>query len=122
MRRPPINWRLVAAYSAYVVGLHVVDGPWRSWKKGRAGKAVDPWTLQHVLWGVIAERMRVGREQILLLSAVNEVVELGVRTFRPDMLWGTPETPAMSLRRKGSLPDHALINKYGWASAKSLSL
>lgn len=89
-----VNWRFVALYGAYVAGLHVFDGPWRRWKSGYEGAALDPWTLQHVLWGAIANSMSVGRGQLAVLAVANEVVEAGVRALRPDLLWGTPETPA----------------------------
>jgi hypothetical protein len=82
------------AYGAYVAFLHVVPGPWRNWKRGYEGQALDPWTLQHVLWGVIARRWGLTQGQLLALSAANELIEYGVRSRRPDLLWGTPETPA----------------------------
>jgi hypothetical protein len=82
-----------AAYAAYVAFLHAVDGPWRHWKDGREGAAVDPWTGQHVLWGTLGSFMGLTPKQILILGTVNELVELGVRTYRPDLLWGSPESP-----------------------------
>lgn len=89
-----IPWKYVAAYGAYVLALHAVEGPWRRWKVGYEGAAVDPWTLTHALWGAIAHRMGVSRSQLLVLSAANEGAEWATRTFRPDLLWGTPETSA----------------------------
>jgi hypothetical protein len=108
------HWRYVALYGAYVVALHAIDGPWKRWKQGREGKALDPWTLQHVLWGAIAYRMGVDRSQLVALGTANEVVEAGVRTFRPDLLWGTPESPA------NVIVDVA-ANWAGWELAKRLS-
>ena len=86
--------KFIGLYAAWVVGLHLVDGPWRHWKQGREGRPVDPWTLTHLAWGAIGQRMGVSRNQLVALGTVNEFVELGVRTFRPDLLWGTPESPA----------------------------
>lgn len=86
--------RFVAYYAAYVAALHMIDGPWRHWKQGHAGSSIDPWTVTHVAWGVIAARMGLTRNQVLVLSALNEVAEHGARALRPDLLWGTPETPA----------------------------
>jgi hypothetical protein len=77
-------------YGGYVVFLHAVDGPWRHWKTEPA--TLDPWTLQHVLWGALGQHMGLGPAQILVLSSINELVEFGVRKLRPDLLWGTPET------------------------------
>jgi hypothetical protein len=111
--RKPINWKYVGAYAAYVAFLHAVDGPWRHWKRGRSGQALDPWTLQHVLWGAIAERMGVDRDQLMALSTVNEAVEAGVRTFRPDLLWGTPESPANVIM-------DLVANWAGWELARRL--
>jgi hypothetical protein len=82
-----------AAYAAYVAFLHAVDGPWRHWKEGREGKAIDPWTTQHVLWGALGAAMGLSPKQVLILGSVNELVEWGVRTCRPDLLWGSPESP-----------------------------
>jgi hypothetical protein len=82
-----------ALYGAYVVALHAIDGPWQHWKEGWEGRAVDPWTSQHLLWGLIGQRMGLNQNEILVLTTINEAVELGVRTFRPDLLWGSPESP-----------------------------
>lgn len=84
--------RFVALYGAYVAALHLVDGPWRNWKRGRP--SADPWTVTHVAWGVVARRMGLGRAEFLTLGALNELTEWGVRAFRPDLLWGSPESPA----------------------------
>lgn len=88
----PALIKYVALYGGYVVFLHAVDGPWRSWKTEPA--AVDPWTLQHVLWGALGSYMGLTPIQVLALSSVNELVEYGVRKARPDLLWGTPESNA----------------------------
>ncbi len=87
-------WKFLGAYGLYVAGLHLIDGPWREWKQGRSGSTVDPWTATHVAWGVVAQRMGISREQFVALGALNELVEFGVRTYRPDMLWGSPESGA----------------------------
>lgn len=83
--------RYIAAYAGFVAAMHVVDGPWQRWTKG---KTVDMWTLTHVAWGAVARRMRVPFGTFMLLAATNEVVEWWVRENRPDMLWGTPESRA----------------------------
>lgn len=82
------------AYGAYVAFLHAVSGPWRTWKEGREGKVLDPWTLQHVLWGAIAQRWGLSQNELLALGVVNELGEYVTRSLRPDLLWGTPETGA----------------------------
>ena len=84
----------VLSYGAYVAILHAVDGPWRSWKVGREGKTLDPWTLQHVAWGALAGLAGITQLELLGLGVLNELVELGVRRARPDLLWGSPETIA----------------------------
>jgi hypothetical protein len=89
----PALLKYSAAYAGYVVFLHAVDGPWRHWKEGREGKALDPWTGQHVLWGALGAYMGLSPRQVLILSSVNELVEYGVRSLRPDLLWGSPESP-----------------------------
>jgi len=89
-----VLFKYVALYGAYVVALHVVPGPWKNWKKGREGKALDPWTLQHVLWGALGQRMGLTATEVLYLGTVNEIAEAGIRTLRPDLLWGTPESPS----------------------------
>jgi hypothetical protein len=88
----PALLKYVALYGGYVVFLHAVDGPWRHWKDGRAGQAIDPWTLQHVLWGALGSYMGLPPTQILVLSSINEMVEARIRKKRPDLLWGTPES------------------------------
>jgi hypothetical protein len=80
-------------FLAYVTAIHLVDGPWRRWKKGREGDALDPWTLSHVASGFIANRMGVGEGEFMALGVVNEVAELWIRENRPDLLWGEPESP-----------------------------
>jgi hypothetical protein len=80
------------SYAAYVAFMHGVHGPWRKWKVGYEGRAVDPWTLQHVLWGFLAQRWGLTQKQLLVLGAANELVEYWARVKRPDLLWGTPET------------------------------
>lgn len=92
--QPPLNWRFVGLYAAYVASLHAFDGPWKRWPKGRA---VDPWTLTHVAWGAVAHRMGLSRSQIMVLGIVNEIGEALVRRHRPDLLWGTPEGPYNTL-------------------------
>ncbi len=108
-----INWRYVALYGAYVAALHALDGPWRRWKFGWEGRAVDPWTLQHLLWGAIAQRVGVGPGQLALLGLANEAVEAGVRHYRPDLLWGTPETPL-------NVAADLVANQAGWELARRL--
>lgn len=90
----PHHWKFLALYSSYVVALHLVPGPWRSWKVGRAGRLgpVDLWSLTHVVWGVIAVRLGLNQADFMKLGAVNELVEAGIRATRPDLLWGSPET------------------------------
>lgn len=84
--------KYVAAYGAYVIFLHAVDGPWRTWKDGREGRAIDPWTLQHVLWGALGAYMGLPPTKMMILSSINEMVEARIRKKRPDLLWGSPES------------------------------
>lgn len=82
----------MAAYAAYVATVHAVPGPWRQWKdKGPA--AFDMWTLTHVAWGAVAKLMGISLEELVVLASINEVGEYVVREARPDLLWGSPETP-----------------------------
>jgi len=93
-----VNPRLAAfagLYGGYVLFLHLVDGPWRHWKRGREGRAVvDPWTATHVVWGAIGQRFGLSAKEVMILGAVNEALEFEVRRSRPDLLWGEPESPA----------------------------
>ena len=90
---PPRIAKYSLLYLTYVTALHLIPGPWKDWKVGRAGKATDPWTLQHLLWGGLAKTMGLSFGETMVLAAANEAVEAGVRAYRPDLLWGTPETP-----------------------------
>ncbi len=85
--------KYILAYGAYVAFLHAVPGPWRRWKEGREGKVFDWWSVQHVLWGALAERWGLSRVQLLALGLANEGVEYAVRKARPDLLWASPESP-----------------------------
>lgn len=97
----------MAWYAAYVAALHVVPGPWRQWKRDHAGSAIDPWTWTHLVWGLIAERMGISRRDFSIMGVTNEVVELGVRKARPDLLWGSPETA-------GNVIVDLAANALGW--------
>lgn len=79
----------VAAYGAYVAAVHLIDGPWKRWSKGAM---VDPWTLTHVGWSMLARRMGVPLPTLMTLAVANEGIEWGVREMRPDLLWGSPES------------------------------
>ncbi len=92
-RRAKTRAGFLLAYALYVAFLNTVPGPWRDWK-GEKAKATDPWTLQHVIWGAIASAAGYSQKELLALGLLNELVELAVRRLRPDLLWGTPETPA----------------------------
>lgn len=83
--------RFLLAYGAYVAAVNLVDGPWKQWEKGQW---VDAWTLTHVAWGVIAERMGLSLEQITALAVLNEVGEAVIRRNRSDLAFGSPESPA----------------------------
>ena len=80
--------RYIAMYGAYVAFLHAVPGPWRKWSKGQV---VDWWTVMHVAWGALAERTGLSIQQLMVLTTANEIGEAGIRKYRPDLLWGTPE-------------------------------
>jgi hypothetical protein len=80
-----------ALFGATVVGMHVIPGPWTRWSEG---KVVDKWWLTHVFWGWLGARMNQSLDQQMALTAANELGEAWIRQNRPDLLWGTPETPA----------------------------
>jgi len=88
LTRPAVR-RYLVAYALTVGGMHAIDGPWKRWTKGGA---VDMWTLTHVLWSVIGQRMGLTLQEVMTLATANEALEWGVRSTRPDMLWGTPES------------------------------
>ena len=81
-----------ALFLAYVTVLHTIDGPWRSWTQKRPGAAIDAWSLTHVAWGAIANRMDISFSDWMAMGALNEAVEAWIRQNRPDLLWGDPET------------------------------
>ncbi len=83
----------ILAYGSYVAALHLVEGPWKDWKKG-GPSAVDKWTATHIAWGAIGQAFGLSHTEITALAAVNEVGEYVVRGVRPDLLWGSPETTA----------------------------
>lgn len=80
-----------ALFSAYVVALHATDGPWKNWSKG---DVIDNWWYTHVFWGWLGARMNQSFGQHMTLTAANETVEFLARTYRPDLMWGSPETTA----------------------------
>ena len=82
--------RYLGLYALYVAGIHVIPGPWLRWSRGRL---LDNWTWTHVAWGYVAQRMGVSRGTTVALAATNEAFEAWLRANRPDLLWGTPETP-----------------------------
>ena len=81
----------VGSYAAYVAFLHAVPGPWRHWKR-KSGRAIDPWTGSHILWGAYARIMGIPLVELTALAAANEVGEYAIRRTRPDLLWGSPES------------------------------
>lgn len=81
----------VGLFSAVVVGIHVVPGPWRHWSDG---KVVDKWWLTHIVWGWLGARMNQSLDQQMALTAANEAIEAWARNHRPDLTWGGHETPA----------------------------
>jgi len=83
--------KFILSYLAVVGGMHVIEGPWRHWTKG---KVIDMWTLTHVVWSMIARSMGVSLEDLMKLAALNEGAEFFIRRYRPDMLWGTAEDAA----------------------------
>ena len=84
----------IGFYGGYVLFLHLVDGPWKQWKLGREGQAVDPWTATHIAWGAIGQRFGLTVKEVMVLSTVNEALEYEIRRSRPELLWGEPESPA----------------------------
>ena len=80
----------IASYATYVALIHAVPGPWRAWKK--APKSLDTWTLTHLFWGALAQRMGLTIHDVMALGTVNEAIEAYVRLYRPDLIWGSPET------------------------------
>jgi len=83
--------KYLGMYAAYVGALHLMDGPWRHWSKGRV---VDPWTLTHVAWSVLGQRMGLPLKTVMGLTVANEIIEAALRRQRPDLLFGTPEGAA----------------------------
>ena len=80
----------VAAYGAYFAFLHVVDGPWRHWKKTPG--VYDNWTLTHLAWAALAKRWGITFNELMTLTVVNEGLEYALRQTRPDLLFGTEES------------------------------
>lgn len=78
-----------ALYAGYVALLHIIPGPWRHWSRG---KIFDEWMLTHLAGGVVAQYLGVSYKDYLILSVGNEAVEAGIRKYRPDLLWGEPES------------------------------
>lgn len=101
----------IGLYAAYVAFLHAVPGPWRQWKKKPA--ALDTWTLTHLAWGALAQRMGLSVKEVMALGTVNEAIEAYIRLYRPDLLWGTPETA------RNVLLDLAATYA-GWGAARAL--
>ena len=93
----------LALYAGYVTFLHVSPGPWHRWKVGREGSPTDPWTGQHILWGVIAQRMGLTLNQLMALGTLNEVGELLIAEYQPHWLWGQPESKANNENRGGRI-------------------
>ena len=101
------NKELTAYITAYLVAVgivHVTPGPWNHWSKGRA---VDTWTLTHILWGFIGAKMNQSLGQQMILATLNEVAEAIIRKQRPDLTWGTPEPDF-------NVPMDLIANAAGW--------
>lgn len=81
--------RFITAYVAYVAAMNLLPGPWRDWPKGRY---VDPWTVTHIAWGMVAKRMGIDLSTLIGLTVLNELGEAWLRANRPDLVWGSPET------------------------------
>jgi hypothetical protein len=92
---PPLV-RYLLAYGIYVAFLHVVKGPWQA---GRTtpGRAFDGWTITHLVWGAISRAFGLSWSTVTMLGVVNEIGELAVHRYRPDLVWGYPETRANRL-------------------------
>lgn len=86
-----------------LVGL-TVKGPWKHWS---TGKAIDPWTLTHILWGWIGARMDQSFKQQITLASFNEILEVFLRKYRPDIIWGEGE-PGWNV------PVDLVANALGW--------
>lgn len=101
--------RFVTAYAGYVAAIHAIPQLFR-WPKGAV---VDRWTVTHLVWGAIGQRMGVSLGTVTALSAANEVGEALVRHFRPDLVFGSPETPA-------NITVDVLANIAGWLASSHL--
>jgi len=86
--------KFILTYVAYVAAINTLPGPWEKWKEGFEGKPLDKWSLTHVAWGAIARAMGVTFDELIMLSASNEVLDQAIRTQNPSLLWGEPESPA----------------------------
>ena len=81
-----------AAYTAYVIMLHTVDGPWRNWTIKGKGPTLDAWSLTHLTWGVIGQKFGISLPALVGLSALNEAGEAYLRHIKFLGLWGEPES------------------------------
>jgi hypothetical protein len=81
----------IALFGVTVAAWNTIPGPWTQWSEG---KVVDKWWLTHIVWGYLGARMNQSFGQQMALTAANEVGEAWVRRYRPEWLFGAPETPA----------------------------
>ena len=101
-----------ALYGAYVLFLHLIPGPWLQWKQKYPHKPIDPWTSQHIIWGIIAQKMDIKFNELLILGTLNEIIEVLVRRYRPEWLWGAPDISVNALFDLAA-------NQAGWLVAKA---
>jgi len=84
-------YQFCGLYLLYVLGVHIVPGPWQKWTSH--GRALDPWTLTHLMWGYLGKYYGIPLPILLALSLGNEGVEAYLRYIKFLGIWGDPETP-----------------------------
>lgn len=98
-------------YATYVISLHVIPGPWSKWSSH--GRAIDVWSLTHLLWGYIAGKYGISLPWLLAASSANELLEAYLRSIKFMGAWGDPETPSNILW-------DLIITSLGWAIHKKV--
>ena len=85
----------VVTYGVFVYALHAIKPLTEAtsqWKAQSGNGHVDKWLYFHAFWGVLARLYGLSGGETLGLAVVNEGGEALVRRYRPDLLWGTPES------------------------------
>ena len=112
MKSHPRYLEFCGLYIFYVLGIHLIKGPWQGWTSQQ--RTLDEWTLTHLTWGYLGQKFKIPLSSLLLLSIGNEVLEAYLRQIKFLGIWGDPETIANIAGDLG-------VTSLGWLTRKKLT-